>query len=41
MFAPLFVDGESTEFLELTKNGPSTDEAITVPGLVFSAVKLK
>jgi hypothetical protein len=41
MFAPLFVDGESTEFLELTEAGPSTDEAITVPGLVFSAVKLK
>jgi hypothetical protein len=40
-FAPLFVAGEETQFLELTADGPSTDEAITIPGLVFSAVKLK
>jgi hypothetical protein len=40
-FAPLFIDGEETRFLELTDGGPSDDEAITIPGLVFSAVKLK
>ena len=40
-FAPLFVDGEETRFIELTKEGPSSDDAITIPGLVFSAVKLK
>jgi hypothetical protein len=41
IFAPLFVAGEETQFMELTKDGPSTDDAITIPGLVFSAVKLK
>jgi hypothetical protein len=40
-FAPLFIDGEKTRFLELTEDGPSDSEAITIPGLVFSAVKLK
>lgn len=40
-FAPLFVDGEETQFIELTEDGPSKNEAITVPGLVFSAVKLR
>jgi hypothetical protein len=40
-FAPLFIDGEETQFLELTADGPAAGEAITVPGLVFSAVKLK
>lgn len=40
-FAPIFVDGEETQFLELSKDGPLTAGAISVPGLVFSAVKLK
>jgi hypothetical protein len=40
-FAPLFIAGEETEFLELTKDGPSEAQAITIPGLVFSAVKLR
>jgi hypothetical protein len=40
-FAPVFVAGEETQFLELTADGPSSDGAIIVPGLVFSAVKLK
>ncbi len=40
-FAPLFVDSEETRFLELTEGGPGDDDAITVVGLVFSAVKLK
>ena len=40
-FAPLFIGGEETEFLELTADGPSRGKAITIPGLVFSAVKLK
>jgi hypothetical protein len=40
-FAPVFVDGESTEFVELTADGPASSEALRFPGLVFSAVKLK
>jgi len=40
-FAPLFVAGEETRFMDLTADGPSTDDAITIPGLVFSAVKLR
>jgi len=40
-FAPLFIAGEETQFLELTADGPSKGQAITIPGLVFSAVKLK
>lgn len=40
-FTPLFIGGEETQFLELTAEGPSPSEAITIPGLVFSAVKLK
>lgn len=40
-FAPLFIAGEETRFLELSADGPSKSEAITIPGLVFSAVKLK
>jgi hypothetical protein len=41
LFAPLFVAGAETRFIELTADGPSTDDVITIPGLVFSAVKLK
>lgn len=40
-FAPIFVDGEETQFLELSKEGPVSSSAMTIPGLVFSAVKLK
>lgn len=40
-FAPLFIDGEETQFLELTQDGPASKDAVTIPGLVFSAVKLK
>jgi hypothetical protein len=41
VFAPLFVAGEETLLQELTTDGPSDDVAITIPGLVFSAVKLR
>jgi len=40
-FGPRFVDATYTEFVELTENGPSKEAAITIPGLVFSAVKLR
>jgi len=40
VFAPLFVAATSTTFLELTAEGPS-ESAINLPGLVFSAVKLR
>ncbi|HKQ69473.1 MAG TPA: hypothetical protein VJT73_09045 [Polyangiaceae bacterium] len=40
-FSPVFIDGERTQFLELTAEGPASERAITVPGLVFSAVKLR
>jgi hypothetical protein len=41
VFAPLFVAGEETLLQELTADGPSDEVAITIPGLVFSAVKLR
>jgi hypothetical protein len=41
VFAPLFVAGEETLLQELTAEGPSEEVAITIPGLVFSAVKLR
>lgn len=40
VFAPLFVAATTTEFTELTAAGPSTADAITIPGLVFSATRL-
>lgn len=40
-FAPLFIDGEETQFLELTTDGPAKGKALTIPGLVFSAAKLR
>jgi len=41
LFGPRFVDATYTEFVELGQDGPSPRPAITVPGLVFSAVKLR
>ncbi len=40
-FAPVFLAGEETRFVELTRNGPTHGSAARVPGLVFSAVKLR
>jgi hypothetical protein len=40
IFAPLFVAATTTTFLELTTEGPA-QSALSVPGLVFSAVKLR
>lgn len=40
-FAPVFLAGEETRFVELTRNGPTLGSAALVPGLVFSAVKLR
>jgi hypothetical protein len=40
VYVPQFVDGESTLFTQLTDEGPTRD-ALAVPGLVFSAVKLR
>jgi hypothetical protein len=40
-FAPVFVAGEETAFVELTAEGPAAAAAAAVPGLVFSAVKLR
>lgn len=40
VYVPEFVDGESTRFTVLTAEGPAAD-ALEVPGLVFSAVKLR
>lgn len=40
-FSPVFVGGASTEFIELTADGPVSNGTIEVPGLVFSAVKLR
>jgi hypothetical protein len=39
--APLFSRSESTRLIELTDTGLSEAESVNVPGLVFSAVKLK
>lgn len=41
VFAPVFIGNESTSFVELTKDGPASGEALSIPGLVFSAVKLR
>jgi hypothetical protein len=40
IFAPLFREATDTTFLELTDEGPKAD-ALSLPGLVFSAVKLR
>jgi hypothetical protein len=40
-FAPVFVAGEETHFVELTKDGPADTPAVVIPGLMFSAVKLR
>jgi len=40
-FAPRFVEANHTEFVELTAKGPAQGPGLTVPGLVFSAVKLR
>lgn len=39
-FAPVFVDGESTIMSRLSEDGPE-DGGVQVPGLVFSALRLK
>lgn len=41
LVAPVFVGSASTELVELTEDGPDERAALTVPGLVFSAVKLR
>src|SRR5690606_32540249 len=41
VFTLVFVNNESTSLVELTKDGPSSEEPLSVPGLVFSAVKLR
>lgn len=40
VYVPEFIDGESTRFTVLTDDGPAS-AALEVPGLVFSAVKLR
>jgi hypothetical protein len=40
-FAPTFVAAEETAFVELGPDGPTQGDGIVVPGLVFSAVKLR
>ncbi len=40
VFAPLFANGTDTTFLELKGDGPAPD-AVSLPGLTFSALKLR
>ena len=41
VFGPRFVEANYTEFAELTADGPAKGAALRIPGLVFSAVKLR